>query len=346
MDINAHQYTDHIQGVKVLLVGVIPPPLGGIAVHLKRVQAKLTAQGSTVLVWDVCKKQQGLSQISYYWRLIRFCFYEQPQVIIYHTLQLRSTPIELLVLLGMGKLFNSQILVVIHSARFIDRISWLCRKLTGLGLKHCKQIIIVSQQVKNLLQSKLSLPTQVVVESPFLLPNLADRDYILNKLTVELKQFLRQHHPVVTVAITRLDDWQGSDLYGTDLAIAAFKSFLLDYPDAGLLIVLGNRNGKSIVASSNIYVLCEWEQEMWPLIGKSELFIRPTRSDANAISVMEALYLNIPVIASDVCLRPAGTVLFKSGDAADLYQKMVQVWQAASALNPTWPQNKIDTPDL
>jgi glycosyltransferase involved in cell wall biosynthesis len=49
-----------------------------------------------------------------------------------------------------------------------------------------------------------------------------------------------------------------------------------------------------------------------------DAFVRPTTADGDAISVREALTLGIPCVASDVSLRPRGTHLFKTGDAAAL----------------------------
>lgn len=39
----------------------------------------------------------------------------------------------------------------------------------------------------------------------------------------------------------------------------------------------------------------------------------------------EAIYVNTPCIASDVCLREEGTILFRNRDFKDLYDKVVNV---------------------
>lgn len=317
-----HQYTNHLQGLKVLLIGVFPPPLGGIAVHLKRVKVKLEAQKCTVWAWDVGTGRY----LKYYRQLVRFYLQKRPQVIIYHTLQLRSLPIELFILLIMSKILKSQTIAVIHSARFVARIGWLNGKITGLLVGFYDQVVLVSDQLKGQLEPKIKLNrVNLAVESPFLPPDLSEKQAILERVPGSLKVFLATHAPIITVSITRLDLWQGQDLYGTDLAVQAFELFRQDCPKAGLLIVLGNPNGKKLNICSNTYLLTEWPDEMWPLIAESDLFIRPTRSDCNAISVREALYLSVPVVASNVCVRPTGTILFKSGDVQDLYEKMKQI---------------------
>lgn len=322
VQISSHQYSDAIRQAKVLLIGVFPPPLGGISVHLKRVKAKLEAKECVVWAWDV----RAGSHLRYYWQLTQFCLKKRPEVIIYHTLQLRSVPIELFIVLFMGRILGSKIIAVIHSARFVTRMGWLNGKITSWLLGRYNQVVLVSDQLKGQLLPKIELKrANVVVESPFLSPVLSEKQQILDQMPASLKHFLVNHGPIVTVSITRSDQWQGQDLYGTDLALWAFERLRQDFQNAGLLIVLGNQNGKTLELGPNIYLLSEWPYEMWPLIAKSNLFIRPTRSDSFGISVAEALWLEVPVVASDVCVRPSGTILFKSGDAQDLYEKMKQV---------------------
>ena len=46
-----------------------------------------------------------------------------------------------------------------------------------------------------------------------------------------------------------------------------------------------------------------------------DLFVRPTLSDGASVSIEEALWANIPVVASNVCQRPAQVMLY------DLYHE-------------------------
>jgi len=58
-----------------------------------------------------------------------------------------------------------------------------------------------------------------------------------------------------------------------------------------------------------------------PVIARSSLFLRPTRTDGDAVSVREALSLGVPVLASDVAPRPPGTVVYRQGDLEELTAK-------------------------
>jgi glycosyltransferase involved in cell wall biosynthesis len=73
------------------------------------------------------------------------------------------------------------------------------------------------------------------------------------------------------------------------------------------------------------FLLVTDDMEFWPILQRSNLFIRPTSTDSFGISIAEALTLGVPSIASNVCGRPEGTILFKSRDQEDLYKKVRQV---------------------
>ena len=45
-------------------------------------------------------------------------------------------------------------------------------------------------------------------------------------------------------------------------------------------------------------------------------------SDMEGVSVKEALQFGTPVVASDVCTRPKEAVLYATGNAEDLFEKV------------------------
>jgi glycosyltransferase involved in cell wall biosynthesis len=65
--------------------------------------------------------------------------------------------------------------------------------------------------------------------------------------------------------------------------------------------------------------------ELWPIIEKSHLFIRPTNTDGYALSVAEAIYCKIPTIASNVANRPEGTILFEARNFQELLNRTLEV---------------------
>jgi glycosyltransferase involved in cell wall biosynthesis len=54
------------------------------------------------------------------------------------------------------------------------------------------------------------------------------------------------------------------------------------------------------------------------LMGRSNVFVRPTFRDGDSISVREAVALGVPVVASNVGTRPDGVCVFEAGDVNGL----------------------------
>jgi hypothetical protein len=54
---------------------------------------------------------------------------------------------------------------------------------------------------------------------------------------------------------------------------------------------------------------------------KVNVFLRPTKSDGDALSVRESLFLHKPVIASDAVPRPAGAIAYKLNNEKDFLEK-------------------------
>ena len=61
------------------------------------------------------------------------------------------------------------------------------------------------------------------------------------------------------------------------------------------------------------------------LLKISDVFLRPTNSDGDALSIREAIDLKVPVVASDCVIRPNGVALFKSRDLVDFFNVTTQV---------------------
>jgi glycosyltransferase involved in cell wall biosynthesis len=179
----------------------------------------------------------------------------------------------------------------------------------------------------------------LTIEAAFLPPNQRDAEKIIAAYPSDLYRFIKNHKPLIVMNGFQLTLLEGKDLYGVDLLIQAVNELKKEIPRAGLLCVIaqvGDRayfdrivsQIKSYGIEQDIYFLLD-HKELWPLLKMADLFVRPTLSDAGpSISVQEALYFSVPVVASDASRRPAGAVLFKSGDWRDLFEKIKSVCDA------------------
>jgi glycosyltransferase involved in cell wall biosynthesis len=80
------------------------------------------------------------------------------------------------------------------------------------------------------------------------------------------------------------------------------------------------------------------------LISKVHLFVRTPAKDGVSSSVLEALSLRVPVIASENGARPSGVITFRANNADDLAEKLLDVWNNYDAVkSQTLPPQIQDT---
>ncbi len=136
--------------------------------------------------------------------------------------------------------------------------------------------------------------------------------------------------PAVVVSAYRVGRTSGTDLYGLDIAGAVYAAAAAAIPDLRLELFLAQapqgadarryldraleparRAGGS--ERVNIHV----GDALVPAFRQRTVYLRPTRTDGDAVSVREALDAGVPVIASDAVERPAGvqTVALDAIDA-------------------------------
>jgi glycosyltransferase involved in cell wall biosynthesis len=173
--------------------------------------------------------------------------------------------------------------------------------------------------------------------SPFLPPLLDEEEAILKTYSPETHEFVATHSPLLIANAPRVVFYKGVDLYGLDMCVELIAGLKQEFRDVGLLFAIGEMDGdayyrqiqRRIAALSiaeNVYFLTG-QKEMWPLFKKADLMVRPTCVDAYGISVAESLYLGCAAVASDVCERASGTVLFANRNKDDFLLKCRQVLQ-------------------
>jgi hypothetical protein len=65
--------------------------------------------------------------------------------------------------------------------------------------------------------------------------------------------------------------------------------------------------------------------ELWPVLKVVNVLLRPTKSDGDALSIREALYLKIPVITSNVVPRPVDSIVYDMNSKDDLLNKTLDL---------------------
>lgn len=308
---------------KILIIGPAPQNTGGISVHLRRLITLLSDCFSFDVIDEGHVKYEGTFNLR---SLNLFCY--------------------------LKKVFASDV-VHIHSGVFVLRIfhvivcKLIARKftvvtvhrdprrerfmvITKFFLKLCNVAILVNKVGYDAMVTNSKCKYYVM--PAFLPPVIADEPVLPTEILTWIDDVKENNKNILMVSNAfNLVLNNGKDLYGLDLCIELMNK-LKDYNLFNyylLFVVASNTNQQELMdiykrkikyyGIADKIIIYEKSLSFIRLIEKSDIVLRTTNTDGDAISVREALFLGKPVIASDVVCRPKGTLLFKTRDAEDLF---------------------------
>ena len=182
--------------------------------------------------------------------------------------------------------------------------------------------VAVSEQVKKQLVT-LGTPSGRVSVIPAYIAPLAELGGQV-KLPDVLTAFISEHTPIISTYGWKLAfDQQGIDLYGFDLCLEMTHQLVDQFPTLGLVICIPQINDVAYLErlrrraiedniQDHVLFLTQPMDEAYRLWQMSDVYIRATTTDGDALAVREALSFGSPVVASDASERPSGVVLFKN----------------------------------
>ena len=329
-----HRYSESIAGKKIAVFGPYPPPIGGISIHVQRVIAKMKNQNNNVHCFHTTAEVRRFFLL-YIIKLIAFIFWFRPNEVHYHSTYLYNSLSELRVLFLLKKFIRFSVLFVEHDCRYIYKKDETFKKKISHFFKDQKIVFIGEITHRSYSRNNVALPESISVESSFLPPDKKEEKTVLSTYPKALFEFIHVANPLIVANAFQFSLLNGKDLYGCDMCLDLVKNLKKKYPNIRLVFAcaqLGNvdyfktlqQTATSFGIQNSIYFLTG-NKVLWPLIKRADVFVRPTLSDSFGISVAEALSFGVPAIASDVCTRPSGTILFKTGNQEDFFKKVCGV---------------------
>lgn len=348
--IQDHTYSDTIFNKKILMCGPpLPPPYGGISVHFQSITHKFERQGNTVY------HQNTLATYRYRWYswyLLQLAYRVlsiRPDVVYYHTLSLPKSDYELKLLVGLKRLFSYKLITVDHDClHLLKRPAKFRHALNKLVPFIDQQVLIGDSTYQSYCDADIADAGIVSVERAFVAPSVTQNGALIeqNKLIYNVPTnltpegfdlFCKTHTPMITLASTRLVFLDGRDLYGVDTGLEVLKGLKKEFPSVGLVCLIGTIDEpdyyNALCARIADYglqdsiLMLTGTYQLWPILQKTDLLLRPTLCDGASVSEDEAHYLGIPVVASDVCLRHSKTITYTSGSVDDCRIKVSRVFE-------------------
>jgi glycosyltransferase involved in cell wall biosynthesis len=328
-----HAYTNNLYHKRIMILGPLPPPLGGVSVHVQRVIAKLKEQHNDVIHLETCLEYRYRFFVIYMVRLIFFVLWYCPDQVHLHTLYLSNGLCELEWIMRLKKLLHYDVLLIEHDCRYMYKRSnrWK-RKLNSLLPQIKQQIFIGNVTAQSYAHNSMTVAQCNTIESAFLPPDQQQEQLILASYPSALFQFIEKRKPLLLANAFQLSLLDGKDLYGFDSCIELMRKLKVTHGDVGFIFVLGSignelyyqqllQRAAEYDLTDNCYFLIG-QRQLWPLLKKIDLFLRPTLSDGASVSIEEALWAGKPVVATNVCLRPTQVAVYDVGDS-DLFYELV-----------------------
>lgn len=306
--------------IKVMLIGTLPPPIGGVTIHIERLYKKNLQTGTVDLsVVDLRNKKYFKDGKTFSLLFAVTGFFSADIIHIQISNQLK------LLFALLARLVLKKVVYTHHNIRVNNKF------LFGLLIKLCSRIIAVN--VKDLKYDLSEKELKKISEIPaFIAPSET------GILPEEIEKICDENTFVICSNSTEDAYFNSKLTYGYDILIEAYLNFLknnsspqsiliLVDPSGKLKNIVGNLIGKYSDQNSRGKIFYyDNKLDFAALIKKSSLVVRSTRTDGDALTVREALYFGKLVIASDCAERPEKTILFQNENAVDLEEKITRVY--------------------
>ncbi|GAB6927009.1 hypothetical protein JCM10914A_09920 [Paenibacillus sp. JCM 10914] len=326
--------------MKIVIIGPYPPPLGGISIHIQRVAQHARRVGLDVEIIDDSNGPHTASDVhpiqNYTKFLLRFPWI-QGDLFHFHTISKRVR-----MLLGLYAWFGKKIVLTVHGESLMQQIQYansIERYWLLNSLKSIHRILCVNERDAQKLV-EMGFSHEQVMTLPAYIPPLSTQHHDDHAIPDKVIEFLT-HRDFTIAANGYIRFYRGGELYGADQLITLLQRLReLNYEVRVLFALMGvteqSEEERAYYEGLKIQLqetgLAEFfmfyevkNTELHPILQNAQLFIRPTLTDGYGVSIAEALACGIPAVASDVCLRPEGALLYSAGSVDELLTLVVQV---------------------
>jgi glycosyltransferase involved in cell wall biosynthesis len=342
----------------IALLGSFPPPYGGVTVHIQRLYEAITKKGFRCHVYDFdiskvsCSEKDIIVVKNPVFWAFKYLFSKKEDIVHTHNSDWRIRA-----MMGILSLTGTKTMVSIHGESLKNSIcgkNFVIRFLVVFSLKRVNYIIAANKEIFDLCISVGIKKEKIAVIVPFIPPQISEDELEITSKTVQ--SFIDNHSPVITAYAFKIAFYNNQDLYGIDLCIDLCSKLKQVHPTIGFIFYLPdigdsdyydklNQKIAEYKIGNNFLFVTEKNQFL-PILVKSTLFVRPTNTDGDSLSIRESLFFGIPVITSDVIQRPDDVILFKNRDLRDLTDKTLTLLKNYDAykkqITMIQPQNSAE----
>ncbi len=304
------------QQADLAIFGPYPPPYGGISVHLQRMYFILKKEKIPFVIYNH-NYYEGENivatrkSIGWYFK---FLFNQQHRLVHFH----QFFDFHFLYYFLFTRFHKIPVIITIHSERLLH-YPGLKKKIIIWLLKNLKRTTIVSVS-KNLHEflKKNKINSKFI---PAYVPPHNTKPKKLKPADDKIN-FL--------FSVWKINKDLSEKIYDVPLI---FKFLSLNKDKFHMTFMIGDKAHsdleylneliKKYKIENNVQMI--YDKPLVDYLPNFRFLVRTNISDGYGVSLQEAMDLGVPAIASDTCVRPEGTVLFKTGDPEDLSKKITYV---------------------
>ncbi|WP_299244503.1 glycosyltransferase [uncultured Aquimarina sp.] len=296
------------------IFGPFPPPLGGISVHIKRIKPFLDKEGIDYTIYNHGNHKEervvatNKSPLFY----LKLLFSKQYSLFHFHQFFF----FHFFYYMIFSFLRREKIIVTIHSERILG-YNKIIKSLVLFVLTRTRRLQLIS--VSKNLNDYLNENKIKSIFLPAYVPPIFVKE---KKIESKKKLFL--------FSVWKFNQKLANEIYNVPLA---FEYLRRNKDDFTMLFMIGSESNSDLIYLKQIlekYDVSEsveviFDENLVDYVKNCEFIIRPNLSDGYGVSIQEAMDLGVPAIASNVCERPKGAVLFKNDDIEDLSRSITYV---------------------
>lgn len=279
----------------ILIIGKIPPPIGGVTIHVSRLIQSLTKRN--IKYKCVTPSIKNLPTLMKMIIELRVCHLHVSNIYLQLFLSIWS------------KIFRKVLITTFHGD--VSRYNSFGNLIVKQSIKLANYPILLNQG--SFLVAR-SLNKHSVLFSSFIPPQSEDR--LPEDVVDTIIGFRMKFKKIFCTSATGITfDKDGNEIYG----VFGLIDFFHTEPEYGLILsdsssdYINYVREKGIKISENILFISQ-PHSMYEVLKLSDGFIRNTSTDGDSIAIKESLYLGKLTLVTDVVERPKGVILFKRDD--------------------------------
>lgn len=313
----------------IVQIGPYPPPYGGISIYIKRMREFLNERKFKNCIWSIYgnSEEKTICRVKLKYILFKILKNNEIELLHYNIAGKKGKIFIYLINLLTPK--NIKKVITLHgdSKDLFKHSNFIMKKV----LNSFDAIICVKNGDEEFLVNK-GIKSKIYSIPAYIKPTYRQED--MDRLPINVKEFIKNSNFLICAnGAIRFHNKQ--DLYGLDIIIDSFNRVTHEFKDLKLIFCVLSKEFQNkaekeyyeklkikiddFKLNKKIMLYEVKDTEFYPILYKSKIFLRPTNTDGDSVSIREAIDLNIPCIASDVVNRPKEVILFKNRDVESLY---------------------------